>query len=253
VLAIDYYELYDEFNQPRCLSVSTQLYCRGFDSWLQATALLNNAPDLRGFSYINLKSNSPLLLNSDLNITKAIAHQPDYNFKIHIYGLKGVNLIGWLNNKEKVTLLIYASSLKFYSEDLAPGDYQCTEHLNSTFFSYFLEVSFIDSVVYDRDVAMCPYTFFNTNLYFLRIGNLIDSFVVNNLFKFQTALHNASSSINSTVSYFFVEGYHISLDETLMHPQVFESVKELDSYSSIGSIQIDLFKSFKNLNNINSV
>jgi hypothetical protein len=250
VVANDYYELYGDFDQPRCLNVSKQLYCRRFDSWLQATALLENTPHFHDFASINLKPNNPLLLTSDLNITKAIANQTNQTFGIHIYGLKGIDLIGWSKNKKLVSLFIYASTLKFHINNLALGDYQCTEQLNSMFFSYFTQVIFIDSVVYDPNVALCPYMFSNTNLSFLQIGALVDSFVVKNLLKFQTELQNAPTSINSAIISLVVDGYHFNLDKKLMHPLVFEQVIEMESYSSFGSIQTDIFKSFKKLTSI---
>jgi hypothetical protein len=150
VEANDFYELYGEFNTPRCLNVSYQLYCRRFDNWLQATALLNNTPNLEDFSIVNLKSNNPLLLNSDLNIPNTIAKHGNNLFGIHIYGLKGIEVTGWLNNVDCI-IFIYASSLAFFMNGLAPGDFQCTEQIikshNSTFFGIFIEVFFGDSVV----------------------------------------------------------------------------------------------------------
>jgi hypothetical protein len=253
VEANDFYELYGEFNQPRCLNVSNQLYCRTFDNWLQATALLYSTPNLNDFFLINLKPNNPLLLNSDLNIAQAIANQIIHFFEIYIYGLKSIEVIGWLKNVD-CSIHVYASSLTFFMNGSAPGDFQCTEQLiksfNSSFFSYFIEVYFEDSVVYDLDVTMCPYMFSNAKLNTLNIGYLVDSFVVKNLLKFQTELQNSLSSINSIIAQLEVSGYHFKLDETLMHPLVFEKVIEIVSFSTIGSIQVDLFKSFKNLNKI---
>jgi hypothetical protein len=248
------YELYGEFNTPRCVGLSNQLFCRRFDNWLQATALLNNTPNLDEFPLINLKPNSPILLSSDLNVAIAVANQPFHYIEIHVFELKGVDTIGWSKSAGQVTLYMYASYLTFYMNNLAPSDYQCTEQLmkyfNMTFFSFFTQVLLIDSVAYDRDVAFCPYIFSNANLSLLHIGNLVDSFVVKNLFKFQRNLQNASSTINSVISQLEIRGYGFNLDETIMHPLVFESVERIGSFSSIGSIQIDLFKSFKNLSDI---
>jgi hypothetical protein len=95
-MANDYYQLYGEFNEPRCLNLTNQLlYCRGFDSWLQAASLINSTSGLEDFSSINLKSNNPLLLKSDL--IKTVVKQTAHLSNFLIYRLKGIDLVGWLD------------------------------------------------------------------------------------------------------------------------------------------------------------
>jgi hypothetical protein len=66
------------------------------------------------------------------------------------------------------------------------------------------------------------------------------------LWTFQEYITN-ESTINSNIDSFYIDGNGYSLDTSLMHPLVFETVNSVFVSGTIGSIQTDLFKHFKRI------
>jgi hypothetical protein len=91
----------------------------------------------------------------------------------------------------------------------------------------------------------------NAYLSYLILGGLVDTFLLSNKFKFQTDETDISSlSINSTIDELDLFGYDYKLDETLLHPLVFERIQLIEFYGTVGSIQLDMFESFAFLSSL---
>jgi hypothetical protein len=101
-----------------------------------------------------------------------------------------------------------------------------------------------------------PYLFKNAQLDTFDIELQIDSFLFNNLIRFQTYKESTndtkSLSINSSIGRLEVlTGYNYKIDMDLLNPLVLEKVSRLLFCGSIQSIQTDVFVNFKFLNSIN--
>jgi hypothetical protein len=115
-----------------------------------------------------------------------------------------------------------------------------------TFFNYFdHEVHFHQSIKYDQDNLVCLYLFADSRVTKLSTFGLVDTFLVSNMFRFQKV--NSSSSINSQVTQLALNGYNYKMDESILHPLVFEQVTNVLVMGSVVAMQSDLFKPFSNL------
>jgi hypothetical protein len=253
---------YDGFNQPQCtIGINNYLYCHGFNSWQQVSASLN-ATDLTYLMFIVIKAPQPRLTH-ELDIEGWLAKYPSRKaVEINIYGLEGVEVLGWRSttrNYKNNMLVIHASSVRLYADELFPAKYTCNaenvENLaNHTLFNYFYAISFAESVKYDCEAMVwCPYMFANSKTPIMGFQGLFDSFLLTNLFKFQHTISSKNTSfksINSSITELDLQGYNYILDESIMNTLVFEIVQSLKITNTIRSIQSDLFHSFKLLNNI---
>jgi hypothetical protein len=135
------------------------------------------------------------------------------------------------------------------------GQLNCTEklinNLTSNLFNYFDTAS--QSVLSFRKVVYkspwCPFIFANARLNIIEFDSLADSFLATNLFKFQQ-VDGSLSPINSTIIKLNLKGYNFGMDESLMHSYVFKRLQQLEVTGSVGSLQLDLFKSFPDLTQI---
>jgi hypothetical protein len=265
-----------------------EIYCFEFNSWPEVVALMNstvvaadNTTDLTLVRQLAMKPSEAIVLTGELDLSKLYkllnplgsSSLSNAELGVEIGGLKGLDVVsGWRVQKNKVksndaskesfSLTVDSSFVAFYMGGHAPGDYDCKTEKQfmleykinltaGTVFNYFSRVEFLESVKYDQTNPVCPYLFTNANLYIMGIAELVNSFLVTNIFRLQHANTSSSSSINSTVSTLYIHGYNFILDESLLHPLVFERVKKLQIFGSIGAIQVDLFKaSFKQLRSI---
>jgi hypothetical protein len=278
--ANDYYPLYDQFDQPKCAIYNSTLngpllFCLRFDSWPQMMTLLNASAatsNLTTMRVLYIKPSSAIVLTSELALftffdilNTQSSTSIDY-FNVYISGLKGVDVVGdWQmkpNYTTDLTLYVYSSNLAFFMNGQAPGEYDCittnqqfllnygTHFVSRTLFNYFDLIVLDKSVKYDQETPVCPYLFTNAQISKLCIDSLVDSFLIRNVLQFQQVRNYSSFTINSRILKLDLKGYNFKLDDSLMHPLVFEQVQELNIIGSVNAIQIDLLKSFKYLVNI---
>jgi hypothetical protein len=215
---------------------------------------------------VNLKPKEPLILTSELNIEQIIANTYNFDrnvdrfYRISMLQIKGVEIAGWPTNHAStfqkvlhiVELQIIQSPADFYLNKKPLSELECTVDLipenEATVFSYFRNIEFGLDVQYEKNQRICPYIFRNANLVHLFILDQIDSKVVRTLWKFQILASNESAvSINSHIYEFKIEGYNYAVDESILSPLVLQHVIYIKLYCTIGSIQIDVFKSYKYL------
>jgi hypothetical protein len=264
-----YYYVYDEIktDQPKCMlsSDSQIIRCFMFSTWRQFITVLNstNQTDLANLQVISTRPSLPIVLTGEADMrlaldglcSKAPSSHACYNLYLDIAGLKGVDVIdGWTNSSSlEIYLNIFSSTLTFFME--SQNKYQCSEEImkkltRGTLFNHFDKITFGPSVEYDQQIHVCPFLFANAKLTVLFISNVVDSFLVTNLFRFQQA-NSSFSSINSKIFSLYLTGYNINLDVSLVHPLVFEEIEQLNFEGSIASIQSDLLTSlFKQLDEV---
>jgi hypothetical protein len=273
------YSMYDGLNQARCevpVRDQVNMMCVEFSSWQQLLFKINASTVAYAnetlISTINAKPTEPIVLTSDLDFWKVskimCSLTPDncYFGKVNILlsGLKAIEISGWSNTKnfnnnyntsidKYFNLEIAKSPVEFYMN--GSGRFNCTAGLIKkllnirTFFNYFEEITFQQSVKYDQSVPWCPYIFADSAIKSLKIHGLVDSFLATNLFAFQQRKNSTSSkSINSKVRDLTLSGYNFRLDETLLDHIAFESVQILTLEGSIALIKPDLFEFFSSLN-----
>jgi hypothetical protein len=275
------YELYSEFldGQPKCdvdlSGICPVLDCLNFAAWSQVAGLVNARNlNLSDICVFYMQPAQPLVLTGELDLHQMFAlvnsmelsSWPGFLF-FQISGAKGVDVVsGWtpVNDKSVVvnptsSVQFLSSTLSFYMNGEAPGQYSCTEEYTLknltkiTFFNYFDSISFEQLIVYDSAHWLCPYLFSNARLSALHFKSLVQSFLVTNLFRFQQVSSSSAaalSSINSSIIELGLSGYDYHLDESLMHPLVYERVQTIIIEGSLTAIQSNLFKSFKSINNI---
>jgi hypothetical protein len=160
----------------------------------------------------------------------------------------------------KKGLTLYFSTVQFYVNNTRPGEYTCNSDLipddsskNVSFLSTYLNTLYVGygNIYGSESQAVCPFVFKNAQLSQFNLQYQVDSFLFVSLFRFQEVNYTSASSINSTISYLYVDRYNYKLDEGLLHPLVFERIAYLDLEETIQSIQTDLFKHFKLLNKLN--
>jgi hypothetical protein len=270
------YLYYSEFkdDQPNCIvneQVNFKLNCFNFAAWSQLVGLVNNTIEsINTVSFLLIKPNQPLVLTGELNLWQVCSLiKPDNalaclgSLLVEIAGVKGIDIVsGWSTKNDKAQIeknntsnhvWIFSSALKFYMNGLALEQWQCTkEHVlknltQTTIFNYFGQIIFENSVVYDSENPVCPYFFINANITYFSINGLADSFLITNLFRFQKI--NSSVPINSSITHMTLSGYNYALDESLLHPLVFEFVQTVFLGGTINSISIAI-ESFKNLDKV---
>jgi hypothetical protein len=139
------------------------------------------------------------------------------------------------------------SIIKFFVRGKSQSELECSSDLISQneepIFNDFKKVLFDDNLKYE-DRPVCPFIFKRSNFESLFLNSQINHFTVKNLLTFRTSKSN-TSSINSSIIKFSIEGYNYDLNERALSPLVFERVRVISILNSIGSIQADLFKSFR--------
>jgi hypothetical protein len=265
------YGLYADFkyDQPKCeLSRANPaiLECFNFNSWSQLLGAVMNTTkvDLTQVNYLQVRPNVPLVLTKELdwrivsNIICSLANLNAYacnqQLTISISDLKGVDITsGWKKNRHFNSYMInfFSSTMSFQVN--GDAQYECSEaqmiqdakkNITYEFFNYMKFIVFDKSIVYNNENRpVCPYWFANVNrLQLMSIDGIVDSFLVKNIFRFQSS--NSSKSINSTVDQLLLGGYNYALDRSLIHSLVYEQIAFLNIQGTIASIANDLFKSF---------
>jgi hypothetical protein len=221
--------------------------------------------DLTDIGGIQFKPNYPLVLTGKLEflrLRKIICRLAPYNpfmcvqGDYFLYGLKGIDISSeWKSNQNYGNFWIEFSTAAFFvngsskfdcSEEQMTND--ANKNITYSFFKSFKSIRFGHYVAYENK-PICPYWFSNTDhLKSLEIDSLADSFLVQNQFNFKKV--NSSTSINSELQSFSLYGYNYKLDESLVHPLVFEKVQTIKIEGTIASIATDLFKPFIKLGEI---
>ena len=94
----------------------------------------------------------------------------------------------------------------------------------------------------------CPLLFLNADLKLLSVSRISSSFLEKNSFSFQSLINQtAEADINSKIFQFIISVYRTDLNANLLNHLVFKRLKVLDINGQLNSIQVDLFKSFKEL------
>jgi hypothetical protein len=195
---------------------------------------------------------SELFCNNKTNVefTVELGHMRGFYF---IYGVQ-FDYNTEIGNKN-LTLSIETSIIEFYFKKSAITKEQCsrlegliTNDLSTLFNSF-------RSIVFGRDVkytgTVCALMFNNSNLDSLYLAGLVRSLVKVNIWRFGNDVSAyLFAEFRSSISSLSVSGYNYELDESIMHPRVFELTGTLAIQASINSIQVDLFKSFAYLRNI---
>jgi hypothetical protein len=116
------------------------------------------------------------------------------------------------------------SAIEFFIGDKPASELECSRQLvtqkEETIFSpgsdkTIQELRLRNQIKYS-DKPLCPFVFTNAQLDVFNIWNHIDTLLIKNLLRFQSASSNESStSINSKISYFSICGYKYALDARL--------------------------------------
>jgi hypothetical protein len=273
------YDYYDKFSEAGCAIMQPGalfVYCINIPTWSQLLVSLNKTANLTEITEVRIKPEPALLLTDELNLWTVCnivcRNQPlfcRYVLTVRFSGLKGVDVLGggnWMKDKKNCSsifsLYIESSTMTFYMAGQAPGQYNCSSETQFSlengkkftttgmfFNSYYDEIYFDKSVLFDQQTPVCPFVFAYARLDDLIINSLVDSFIASNLLKFQKVL--STKSINSSINQLELHGYNFKLDESLMHPLVFEHVQELYLSGSVCAFQNDgLMYAFKNLDTI---
>jgi hypothetical protein len=226
--------------------------CFQINLWHELNSLLNQS-NVTSANYIYLfpAVTSSLILTSEIWNSFARHLYPNLT-SLHFYRLEGISFS--VHNAGKVDcskyrLVFDQSVIKFFIGDKPPlSQFECNRDLihriKSNIFQRVCNVQFKSGVKFCSK-PMCPFVFANTRLNKLAISNQIDTFLIKNLFRFQSINHK--TSINSMIFFLEIRGYNIALDENLVNTLVFESVEEVKASGKISLIQLGLFKSFNNL------
>jgi hypothetical protein len=246
----------EDFKQPGC-SYDHSFNCNGFDSWQEVVVSLSNlTSQFFNVAKMQLNPRKKLVLNSELDIQKAFNKNPPSRLNLLFYKLNGVDMLGWMlaERVRNYAIQLHESAIAFYVDGLAPGEYECTEDLlktnkkntnTTTFFNFVSTLTIPSSAVFDSYTPVCPFVFTDAKLITMTLEGLVDSFLIKNVLHFSQASSCNKSSINSKIDQVLIRTFNIKLDETFLHPLVFEKVQYLTITISIGSIQSTLFKSLK--------
>jgi hypothetical protein len=243
----------------------TNVFCGDFNSWSELNEALHKLKDSINCTqqtYIidNLKPSAPIKLTSELNTSYfSVFDQTAF------YYVSGVDVYPWPalpihGPSLSITLIFYFSTIEFYVNSTPPGEYTCSPGLipddsskSVSFFSKFLNIIELKygNTYGSASHAVCPFVFKNAQLDEFDLHYQVDSFLFVSIFRFQEVNLTTTLSIHSTISWFSLdECYNFKLDEGLLHPLVFEKVTYVSISGTIQSIQTDLFKHFRLLNEL---
>jgi hypothetical protein len=238
-----------------------------FTSWSDLRKGLNNS-NLSAFttnsSELSLHPAKPIILTSEIEIWQLAAVKTgvsNQNLTLNIIGLSGLEVAQWSNQAgfSSATLFIENSKVEFYVNGTKASNLGCSSNLllpfhsphkppssqlNFSLFNVFTSIYFAHNNIYSAD-PICPYIFSNVNMNTICIFSQIDTFLMANLWRFQTATELIP--LNSTISDYKINGYGYRLDTQVLDPLVFESLLYLSIFESIGSIQNDLFGNFQQI------
>ncbi len=231
--------------------------CFQFNSWSELFSLLNEA-NLTSVKFIFLfpAITSSLILTTQ--VWSALCKQLNISYAIPLqfYRLRGISLLETNEipaqfRNSVFSLSIDQSVVNFFIGDKSQNELECSRDIiprtSNTILNYINSLTFWAYVKYD-DKPVCHFIFANVSLYNFEIHNQIDSFMIKNLLQFQSVNPNETFSMNSTITVISIYGYNFALGEKLLNPLVFEKINEIYIRKSVGSIQVDLFKSFIYLN-----
>lgn len=120
--------------------------------------------------------------------------------------------------------------------------------LNSSFYSdinFFnsTKVSFINNI-YDK--VYCPYLFSNSMIGEIDLRSFSNTFLRKNLLSF-LKLNKTDLSINSTIKYISLTGYHIDIDFSLINEKVYQEIITFEIRGIFNLIEDSLFIVFTHL------
>lgn len=156
---------------------------------------------------------------------------------------------------EKIKLELVNTKLDFYLNEnkmiQTCEDMTQTKVVRSIFqlnARYGIEVIFFKSNFHR---PFCPLFFQNSRIFKLSINRMVNSFMKKNVISFTTNNNVLLENLNSNVFYVYIySSDNIDLDEKLLNPLVFRSMRSFATYSSVRKIDTDIFSYFKRLNMI---
>lgn len=171
----------------------------------------------------------------------------------HIHGFQ---INAFRNNfrdfsNKKVTLKLKQSKFHLYLNETKRID-SCHDLVGIKKSDLFEMGEFLFEFNLDRcqyDVRICPLVFRNAGIIFLTIGHMIQSYLKTNVLGF-FKLENSTSNLNARIAYVFLKGENIDIDENLLNRDVFKNVMNFWITGQVNLIQIDVFKSFRNLKTV---
>jgi hypothetical protein len=188
----DYDTFYNGFNkffkQAGCFSSYGPLYCNGFDSREEVVTEMSNLISNNNLNTykINFKPKKKLTLTSQLDFQKAYNNSPPSKLYLTFYELNAIEVLDWMLNESKnfYYIAFHTSNVKFSVNGVAPDQNECTEEIlqtshnnthRTTFFSYFNQLEFKSSAVFDPDNPVCPFVFADAELISIGLEGLVDS------------------------------------------------------------------------------
>jgi hypothetical protein len=138
--------------------------------------------------------------------------------------------------------MLERSVIQFFIDGKPQSELECTPDLISNQYTWIFN-SFDCVTIGDKDQVkyenkpVCPYIFKNLQIASLKLDNQVNTFLARNLLTFQAV--NDSSPISSNVTSLKITCYKLAVDESVLHPLVYECVQTMQFYRSVGSIQVD--------------
>jgi hypothetical protein len=216
-------------------SVQFEIICHGFESWTEANKAMQGC-NLYHPSTIGLRPNMPLLFTSELNLSF-----PYSLSELHLFGVNGLNVFPWPAPQPSLyRLSIYVSTIEFFINNKAPSEYVCSPNLiperlttnsSRSVFSFMYSFRLVNGNTFKADkTPVCPYVFKSNQVTEFYIYDQVDSFLFVNLLQFEKSnlLKDNITSIDSQIKDLnIVKSYNYKVDESLLHPLVFEKLMNI--------------------------
>lgn len=181
-------------------------------------------------------------------------------YHIRFHEIKGFNLLLpetanlSTNAFQMVKFEYFKSSFDFYLNSKlvqSCSDLDLVDVTSTKFLNHFVcRVSQCKSLTFskcDFKRSFCPEIFRNSEIDKLNVDHLVKSFYKTNLLQFEPH-HRPNQTLNSIVYYFVLdEVENIDLDSNLLNPNVFEYLLDISVIGNLNKIQVDVFKSLRNL------
>ena len=196
--------------------------------------------EARVFEKFTIRPINPILFDINLILLHQIQFKEEYELNLNnFYGFE-LNASSFQDNEtnSRAYLTIANSSFTFYMNNVSidNDDGSCKRDMsNVSLLTLFDSIETLTEVIYTKH--MCPYSFANVQLEYLRLNGIDNA---KNSFGFIDL--DAPVRLNSTIQKLEITNSKFYLDSRLLDPLVFESVAEIEiTGSELMEIESQLF------------
>lgn len=222
-------------------------YCDCFTNYEIDCRNFRNLSELNITTYVSqgitLSPLEPIIIDASLNLSNIELSETYETFEFQLENILGIDIASNPLQKQdaKYSIIILNSSFKLFSNNILITKENCDLNTINTLFKHTDILSFANFSILSN---ICPFVFHNSNITTLYLEKPLQ---INGL-SFIDASKDELSRIESNINIFVIDGADLDLNDRFLNTYIFKNLqKMLISYSNVTISQIDVFKNFKEI------